>query len=214
MSRHLAAALAALALSGCFAYKGVRDRLPPREPQPGPASGEWGPLRDAASRRDVLYDGLVHRAELSGTWLSPSVRQAGTRQLAEWQSWTPAELEGALAADRVADGKGQEFVVALYTAERRHNDLDARPSIWHVEIDDGTTRCTATAVEAVPSDATTVQLFPFVGSFDTVYRVRVPWTGAPLEGRAFVLRVGSALGKLQLDFGPDGTRARRPHLAP
>jgi hypothetical protein len=203
-----------VALAGCGAIQGVRSRLPPRAPQPGPAAGEYAALREAASRRASLYDGLVHRADLSGTWLSPSVRLAGTRQVAEWQGWRPAELEKALEADRVAAAKGEEFVVALYTAERKHNDLDAKPSIWHIELDDGTTSAEAASVEWIPADATTVQLFPFAGVFDTLYRIRVPWSGEPLPGRPFVLRVAGALGELELDFGPSGKRAVRPHGAP
>jgi hypothetical protein len=214
MSRRHVVALVAVALAGCAAIQGVRNRIPPREPQPGPATGEYAALREAASRRATLYDGLVHRANLSGTWLSPAVRQAGTRQLAEWQSWSPAELEAALAADKEAAAKGEEFMISLYTAERKHNDLDAKPSIWHVEIDDGEKRAEAASVEFVVADATTTQLFPYVGPFDLVYRVRIPWPGPPLEGRPFVLRVAGALGDLELDFGPGGKRTIRPHVAP
>ena len=214
MTRPIHAALLALGLAGCSLFQGMRDKIPPREPQPGPAAGEYAGLSGAASRRDTLYDGLVHRATLTGTWLSPAVRQAGTRQLAEWQSWSPAELEAALVADEAAAAKGEEFVIALYTAERRHNDLDARPSIWRIVLDDGQRRADAAPAEAIPSDATTEQLFPYIGPFDTVYRVRVPWSGPPLAGRPFVLRMASALGTMELDFGPGGKRAVRPHTVP
>lgn len=215
LTRRAAVALAcALALAGCGAVQGVRSRLPPRQPRPGPEASAYKGLRDAASRSARLYDGLVHRASLSGTWLSPPVRQAGTRQLGEWLSWTPAELEAALAAGDADAARGEEFVLALYTADPAHNDLDARPSTWRAELDDGTDQAAATEVAFEESNPATMQLFNYVGKFDKVWRVRVPWTGAPLEGRPFVLRLSSALGSMVLDFGPGGRKAERPHQSP
>lgn len=216
MRRRLATAGLALvvALTGCATLGGVKDRVTTREPPPSPASSAYGAVREAASRRDGLYDGLDHRADLSGTWLSPEVRLSASRQLAEWQGWSEAELQKAQAADLAAGDKGEQFVLALYTAERKDNDLDGRPSIWHIEVDDGAQRTEASSVEAIPADATVRQLFPYVGPFDVVYRVFVPWKGAPLAGRPFVLRVGSALGTLELDFGPRGQRTRKPFSGP
>jgi len=216
VSRRAARLLLALglALAGCSAYREVRSTLPPLEPQPGPEAGDYATLRDAASRRARLYDGFVHRADLNGTWLSAEVRLAGTRRLAEWQGWSQAELDKALALDQAEAAKGEQFLLALYTADRHHNDLDAPSSTWRVVLDDGTTQATATSVEAVPADATVRQLFPYVGPFDVVYRARLPWTGAPLAGRPFTLKLLSALGPLVLDFSPGGTPADRPHQAP
>jgi hypothetical protein len=207
-------ALAAVGSSGCGAIQGFRSRLPPREPQPGTEAGEWAALRDDATRSRRLYDGFVHRADATATWLTGPVREGATRRLAQWQAWGPADLEKALEADRAEEAKGEEFLVAFYTATQRHNDLDARESIWRVEIDDGTTRVPAGSIAGVTADATITTLFPFVGPFDKVYRVRVPWTGAPLQGRPFVLRLAGALGKLELDFGTDGKAGDRPHVAP
>jgi len=209
----LALALA-LALAGCGAVQGVRSHLPPREPVAGPEDKAYAELRDVASRRARLYDGFVHRADLNGTWLSPEVRQAGTRRLADWQSWGPQELEAALQADRAEAEKGEQFLLALYTADRKHNDLADQGSIWRVVLDDGSLQVTATTVELVPPDANLRQLFPYIGPFDVVYRARLAWTGAPLAGRPFSLQVRGSLGALVLDFGPKGRRAERPAQAP
>lgn len=214
MTGRLSVALLSLALAGCGAVQGVKARLPPREPRPGPEDGAYADLRDAASRRARLYDGLVHRADLNGAWLSPEVREAGVRRMAAWQGWGQAELQAALDADRAEAAKGEEFVLSLYTADPRHNDLADKGSIWRVQLDDGATQAMATSVEVMPADATTLQLFPFVGPFDRVYRVRVPWAGPPLAGRPFTLKVLGALGPLVLDFAPGGKQAERPHQAP
>ncbi len=206
--------VAALALCGCGAIQGVRSRLPPREPQPGIEAGQWADLRDAATRQQKLYDGFIHRATATATWLSPEVREAATRRLGEWQGWSPAELEKALAADQAEAAKGEEFVLAFYTAERRQNDLDAKPSIWRIELADGTDQAAALSATMVADDATMKQLFPYVGPFDLVYRVRVPWKGARLEGRPFQLRVAGAVGRIALRFNEKAGDAERPHQAP
>lgn len=214
MTRRAALALLALALAGCGAIQGVKSRLPPREPQPGPEDGAYADLRDATTRRARLYDGFVHRADVTATWLAPVVRDAGARRLAAWQGWTAAELDAALAAQQAEAEKGEQFLVALYTADRKHNDLADQGSIWRIQLDDGTLQAPATSVEVVPIDANTRQLFPFIGPFDHVYRVRVAWSGAPLAGRPFSLKLLSSLGPLVLDFGEDGKKADRPHQAP
>jgi hypothetical protein len=185
-----------------------------RAPVPGPDEGDWGPLRDEASRRVSLYDGFVHRADASATWLSAPVREAGARRLAEWQGKNPAEVEQAVVQGRADATRGEEFLVAVYTADRKANDLDTARSIWHLELDDGTTRVPASEVTAVSADATLRQLYPYVGPFDLVYRARFRWTGAALPGRPFTVRIAGGLGALVLDFGPGGERTRSPRQAP
>jgi hypothetical protein len=206
--------LALLSLAGCGAIQGVKSRLPPREPQPGPEAGEFADLRDDATRQAKLYDGFIHRASATATWLSPPVREAATRRLATWQGWSSADLASALAAEQAESAKGEEFVLAFYTAERRNNDLDATPSVWRIELLDGTDQATAAPAAVVDDDATIRQLFPFIGPFDLVYRIKVPWKGAPLAGRPFLLRIAGALGRIDLRFNESAGAAERPHLAP
>jgi hypothetical protein len=214
VTRRHALALLALALAGCGAVQGFKSRLPPREPQPGPDDGAYADLRDGATRSAKLYDGFVHRADVTVTWLSAEVREAGTRRLGAWQGWSPAELEAALAAQQAEAAKGEQFLISLYTADRKHNDLADPGSIWRIHVDDGTTLAAATSVELMPRDANVRQLFPYVGVFDVVYKARVPWTGEPLAGRRFSLKLMSALGPLVLDFAPGAGTTDRPHQAP
>jgi len=209
MSRLVTAAALALLAAGCG--MGVPFQ---RAPEPGIDAGEWGELRDQASRRASIYDGFVHRADASATWFSPAVREAGIRRQAAWQAKNQAETEQALARGQAEAAKGEEFVVAVYTADRRANDLDSRTTVWHLELDDGAVRVPASEVTALTADATIRQLFPYVDPFDVVYRVRFKWTGAPLVGRPFKLHVASGLGAMVLDFGPGGERPSAPRLAP
>jgi hypothetical protein len=82
------------------------------------------------------------------------------------------------------------------------NDLDAPHSVWRLAVEADEGELLATRVEWLESDATVVGLFPFVGVFDTVYRIRFPPSPkGPLAGRMFALEITSALGKIALAYG-------------
>jgi hypothetical protein len=194
-----AAALAALsALAGCAFL--------PRSPAPTTLVGEWAGRRDAETRRAFLYDGLKHRATATATHLSLAVREARARRLAEWYGWTPVELEQRLAQERKEAAEGEEFVVSFYTAEPRHNDLDAPRSDWRVALKVDGADLLPRRITSLPRSVETLGLFPYIGPFDVIYRVLAPTppTG-PVAGREYTLEISSALGKLPVDFGkPDG----------
>jgi hypothetical protein len=188
---------AALALSGCFLHA--------RSPSPMTSEGEWALERDAMSRRDFLYDGLKHRATATATLLTPAVREARARRLAAWLGWTPAELEERLAQERAEAAAGEELLLSLYTSEPKDNDLDAPRSIWRVAVKLEGADLVARRVTALDRNATIVELYPYIGPFDTVYRVVLPAAPAgPLAGQPFVFEVTSARGKLSLDFRKPG----------
>jgi hypothetical protein len=189
---------AALALTGCPFLA--------RAPIPTTRQGEWAAERDAATRRAFLYDGLQHHATGTATLLSASVREARARRLAEWFGWTIAELDDRLAQERVEAEAGEEFLLSFYTSTPRNDDLDAPRSVWRVAVKADGMDLIATRITSIDHDATIVGLFPYVGPFETIYRVFVPHApSGPLAGRAFTLEVASALGKVTLDFGaPDG----------
>jgi hypothetical protein len=191
----LAVLLGALGSSACLF-------IPPRQPRPTAEAGEWAEVRQEATRARKLYDGLVHRATAIATHLTPKVREARASRLADWLAWTPAELDQRLAQERAEAAQGEEFVLAFYTADLRANDLDAPRSIWRVAVVVDGLNVLASRAEAIPLDATLKALYPLVGPFDTVYRVRFPPAPeGPLTGRAFLLRLSSALGTVDLDFG-------------
>jgi hypothetical protein len=193
-SLRLAAAAALVALAGCPYH--------PRAPLPRPREGEWAMERERETRRALLYDGMQHRATATATYLSPAVREARARRLAEWLDWTPKELEDRLAQERQEAQAGEELVLAFFTAQPRENDLDAPRSIWRVALKVGTEDLLATRVTSVQADATIVELFPYVGPFDVVYRVFLPHSpSGPIVDRPFLVQLASALGKLELDFG-------------
>jgi hypothetical protein len=173
-----------------------------RTPAPGSNEGEWAEQRDAATRRDQLYDGFDHRATATATHLSVAVREARARRLAAWQGWTADELAQRLAAERAEAAAGEDFLIAFYTPNSRNNDLDASRSIWHLAVKNETFELVSTRATVVNDDEELRALFPWIGAFDVVYRVSFPPpAGATLADAGFVLEIASALGKLELDYG-------------
>lgn len=212
VTRLVAAALAALCgLAACKAVDTVRAT----SPVPAPREGEWAAVRSQATRRALIFDRLSHRATATATYLPLSVREARVRRLAEWQGWTEEEKAAHLVTERAEAQKYEEFLLAFYVSESRANDLDAPASVWRLalKLEDGdvVTR-DATALEP---DVNLMGVFPYVGPFDVVYRVRFPKpSGAPLADRPFRLEIASALGKLELPFNDGRMGPDRPEGSP
>jgi len=200
-TRLLAIALAAAGALACSSLETVRTIAP----VPAVRKGEWSAVRSHATRRAYLYDRFAHRATATATYLSLPVREARVRRLAEWLGWTEEEKAARLAAERAEAQQHEEFVLAFYASETSANDLDAPTSVWRLALKlEGGDVVTREAT-AIDPDATVVGLFPYVGPFDVVYRVRFPKVpGAPLDDRPFRFELASALGKLELPFN-DGT---------
>ena len=210
-------ALRAIALAAVAAAAGCSlGALVPRSPTPTALEADWAAKREAATRRALIYDGLKHRATVTATHLSLAVREARARRLAEWLGWTPVELEQRLALERKEAAETEEFEVSLYTAETHYNNLDGPRSDWRVALKVDGADLLARKITVVDRDAATLGLFPFVGPFDTVYRVVAPMPqGGPVEGRPYVLELASALGRLTLDYGkPDGVLSPQQPVPP
>ncbi|HSM92819.1 MAG TPA: hypothetical protein VLT47_08000 [Anaeromyxobacteraceae bacterium] len=195
IARPISAALAAVALlAGCG--------MLPHAPEPEIDQGAWPEARDRATRFADLYDGFEHRASLWAVRLTREVREERARRVAQWLSWTQAELDAKLAEERAEAAKWDDFVLFLYTEDRKWNDLDAPESIWRVEYDVGGGEAVAPRATAIGRTATFDQLFPMGGPFDTAYLLRFPLAAegtAPLPG---FLRVSSALGEMLLTYTP------------
>jgi hypothetical protein len=206
MRARAAAASLALVLVGC--------PLHPRAPDPRTGEGDWARVRDAATRRHELYDGLVHRATATATHLGPEVRQAQAERLARWLSWTDEELRRHLTEQAAEAARFEDFVLVLYTADRDDNDLDATRSIWRVAVETDGTAVLPGRITALEDESNLRGFFPWVGPFDVAYAVRFPRGAHPLEGRPFVLRLSSAVGQIPLDFGAPARPFTAPRLAP
>jgi hypothetical protein len=189
------ALLAALAL-----LAGACSHLAP-QPDPPTFEGHWAQARDAATRRGRLYDRLATHAFASAVYQSLEVREARVHRVGVWQALSPAEVERLLAAERAEAAQYEEFLVAFFTVERPANDLDAKASMWRLGLTWPGGEAQPVSVEGVTVDPTLRQLYPVIGDFDTVYRVRFPRAPVTLAGQPFALRLASALGRIDLDWG-------------
>ncbi len=199
---------AAAGLAGCSTINSYKTK----SPDPGRNEGAWADLRNGSTRRSIIYDQFQQRAMATATYLSPVVREQRTRRLGEWMGWTDKELADRLAAEAAEAAQYDDFLLAFFTPDRKSNDLDARESVWRIAIrlDDGSEVVTRDAT-ALDVNATVRNLFPFVGPFDTVYRVRFNKApGGPLADRVFTLELASALGKVELTFGDGALGPDRP----
>jgi hypothetical protein len=195
VTRALVVAAAAVALPACFIHE--------RQPQPPTSAGVWAEQRDLATRGVKLYDGVEHRATASVCHLSLAVREARARRLADWLGWTPTEFEQALAKERAEAAAGEEFLVSFYTVDRFANTLAASDSIWRVALVVDGTDILPTRIRYLDTDhdQTSRALFPMIGPFDSLYRVTYPMPpSGPLEGRPFMLRIASGIGRIDLDY--------------
>ena len=186
----------ALALGSCALF--------PRQPEPTTLEGEWAVQRDRFTRSAKSYDRLDDQVFVTATYQAPSVRQARVDRLAEWKAMTAEERERLLAAERADGEKWEEFLVAFYTNDRDSNDLASTRSVWRLAlvVAGAGELLPAGRPEIVRSDATVTGLYPYVGKFDVVYRVRFPaWKGErPLREIPFRVVVAGALAKVELRF--------------
>ena len=207
-TRLLALLLSLAAVAGCKTINTFKTK----SPDPGTNEGPWATVRNASTRRGIIYDEFQQRAMATATYLSPGVREARTRRLGEWLGWTDKELADHLAAEAAEAARYDDFLLAFFCPDRRSNDLDSRNSVWRLalRLDDGTEVVTRDAT-VVDTNATLVNLLRYLSAFDTVYRVRFNRVaGAPLQGRRFTFQIASALGKIELVYGDGAIGPDRP----
>ncbi len=180
------------------------------QPQPTPEEGAWARARDRFTASAKLYDGLSTRAFVSAVYQAPEVRETRVARLAVWKNLAPQERDAMLAAERDEAAQFDDFIVSFFTADRADNDLDAQRSVWRLAVAvQGEGEAEPAKVEGVRTDATLRTLYPTIGDFDQVYRVRFPrWAAGALTDRRFELRMASARGKLDLAF-PAAATARK-----
>lgn len=172
----------------------------PAQPRPTAEEGQWNAVRERASRSGKLYDGLATNAFVRTVYLSRDVREARIARVATWKVLSVAETEKLLATEHDEAASFEDFQIDLFTAEPSDNDLDAAHSIWRIAlVVPGEPDRLPLGIEQVRPDATLRNLYPAIGDFDTVYRVRFQRT-APLEGKPFVLRLAGGRGRLDLQY--------------
>jgi len=174
-------------------------------PDPSTREGAWALARDGATRTAKLYDVLDDVAFATATWQSDAVRVARVDRLAEWKGMLPAEKEALLARERSEAAEGEEFLLALFTDDRRANDLATDRGTWRVALlVNGNEQALPVKVSLVKRDPTIQALYPYATDFVTLYRVRFAKLPGPtpLSALPFELRIAGALGALRMSWEP------------
>jgi hypothetical protein len=192
-ARALAAA-SLLALGACSHVP-----TPGAEPKPGPDEGAWAQAREMQTRAVRLYDGLALRAFATVVWESPEVRTARVDRLATWKAMTDVERAAARRAEDDVAASFDEFTVALFTPDKNDNDLDANQSSWRLAVVTPTGEALPVKVTQYRVDSLLRTLYPRIGDFDVVYRVRFP-KQAGLGQTPFVFRMAGPRGKMDFPF--------------
>ena len=173
-------------------------RLPP-QPRPPGDQGDWAAARDRVTRSGKLYDGLTTNAFAHVIYLPRDVREARVARVAAWKVLTAAETEKLLAIEREEAARYDDFLVFLFTPDRLDNDLETMRSVWRVAlVVDGQPDRLPESVREVRPDAMLRELYPVLGDFDTVYRLRFARGDAPRG--PFTLRLAGAKGRLDFDY--------------
>ncbi len=171
-------------------------------PQPRPPSneGDWAAARDAATRTGKLYDGLTTNAFVRTVYQSRDVRDARVARVAAWKVLTAPETEKLLATEHDEAERYDDFLVFLFTPDRLDNDLDTLRSVWRVAlVVDGQPDRLPEGGRELRVDAMLRELYPAIGDFDTVYRLRFRRDPA-VAGRPAVLRMAGAKGRLDFPY--------------
>ena len=195
------ACVAALLLGGCATFP---EAFPftPTQPRPPTEEGVWAQARDHFTASAKLYDGLTARAFVSSVYQAVDVRERRVARVSVWREMGPEERDKLIAAERDEAAQYDDFLVSLFTADRGDNDLDAPKSVWRLALSvAGEGEAEPLKIEPVRPDATVRTLYPNVGDFDVVYRVRFArWPNGSLADRKFTLRIAGARGRMDLAF--------------
>lgn len=148
----------------------------------------------------------------TATYLSPEFRSALIRRRIRLLGLPGTEARRLEVEHQERNQRWHEFIVSVYTAERRWNDLDAKPSMWRISLSNDR-RQEVGPVEVVKQDLRTGDLqayFPYITVFQKAYLVRFPKQSLELGSsvidpttRSFSLRFMSGVAVSELTWSLD-----------
>ncbi len=171
------------------------------QPRPTAEEGDWAAARQRALRSGKLYDGLTTNAFVTAVYQSRDLREARVARVAAWKVASPEETQRQLDTERAEAERFEDFLVFLWTPDRLDADLETLRSTWRVAlvVPGEPDRLPAERGREIRVDAMLRQLYPELGDFDAVYRIRFART-TPLDGRPFTLRLAGAKGRLDFQY--------------
>jgi len=202
VTRRVVLAIAAALIASAVACARV-ERLVEPAPKPPPGEGAYSELRERWTRKASLYDGFAMRAFATATYQAPELRRARVDRTAAWKAMTSVETAALHEQEDSEAAKFDEFVLSMTTADPNDNDLDSRKTTWRVAlVSPGDPDRVDPEIDEIRPDAMVRTLYPTVGDFDIVYRIRFSrLPGRETWAQPFTLRLAGPRGRLEFAFG-------------
>lgn len=140
--------------------------------------------------------------ELYATFLSTEWRAAYVERQTEIRKLSPGSRETLEQDQRKIAAEGHVVELLVTTYHSSHNDLHRDGSIWSLALVDGDGKeIPAIKIEKDRRPRELIAAdFRHFGDFAQAYRVTFPHSPELLEGKVFALRMGSALGSVEVNW--------------
>ena len=202
--RACALALTALALGACrTAPPTIGD--PPPKLADADAERAYRELLDRYSDTAEVYALFDTHLFSGATYLSWPMREARVKRLGQFKAMTQPEIDARLEQERAEWATHHVFDFGAWTQDPKYDDFDRKDSIWRLAlIADGVEVLPAEVERVRRVDHNTRALYPYMGQFWVLYRVKFPKVrpdGTPVlppGTREVRLRVTSTLGQAEL----------------
>ncbi|MFO0596906.1 MAG: hypothetical protein U0228_16445 [Myxococcaceae bacterium] len=201
-----AATLAWLALAGCAT--GHIPRVP-GDPPPAVADAEaernYQSVLERYTSERAVYDNLDTKIFFRATWLSRTFAEARVRREGMFKAWPTSELDAKWTAEQDRLKGVTEFFFAVHANDYRFDDFEKTNSMWRMVLVVNGEELPPATVERLGRTNTEMRsYFSYMESFWVGYRVRF---AREVGGERFTLKLASALGKAELEYGES---ARQP----
>jgi len=195
--------LALLVLTSC---------LPGAVSLPGVGGDEYEKQLTHWTRKEEVYRRFEAKIFVTATYHSPSFRSAYVRKRTAILGLSARDAAQLVEEQQSQSEAFHEFFIAIYTGDRRWNDLEKKDSIWRITLqNDRQERVAASEVIRVdPRNAEVVAFYPYLDGFGQGYLIRFPRTSLELNSpiideatRSFSLHISSsvAVAKLAWELG-------------
>jgi hypothetical protein len=193
-----------LLLSACAGPPTTGVLFGPSQPV---TAADYDTILKTWTRSTRIYDGLDTKAFITATFHAPEFRRVFALAFPDIYGHG-GDVTRRELVDLTEDVEQYlNFFVALYTPDRKWNDLAKNDSIWRLSLT-GNHDVSVAPVEVVPVkiDENLRAVYPHLGRFDKVYIVRFPLAD-PMgrlvlhpSSEGFSLRLASALGHSLLNW--------------
>jgi len=144
---------------------------------PGVGGDEYARELSRWTRKVEVYRRFEAKVFVTATYHSPSFRQAYVRKRIAILGLAPPDQRRMEQEQRQRQERWHEFFVAIYTGDRRWNDLDrGDKGLWRLTLQSETGQRVRPAeiVRVKKRNAEMVSFYPYLNAFRTGYLIRFP----------------------------------------